>query len=445
MEDDLVPIAKQPEPLFTKPASSDVDDVRYSVASHLYVDELVELKSVSVDWKNVARSVLCSMPLSWEPPPAAAVQLWEEVQDVRSHLNLASLRRMISAMNFFEAASLLTRVAESFFSHLEEWANISGWIPSYIQVFLSLLERSHPDAIAPHMQNITRLCELPCIARFAQNNNHVFLRETPVRIFDAEAAFFVARRHWFITRCSSAAMRPHFDTLVDVYPTSSDAFRLSILPTRPTTSSFLLSIIAHPSTRSLPLEIPTWGRPPSKEEVAIYDHFNLGASALTDNAVVVMRVLTKLPPAWPVSRHRTDERIVDTFEQGDITEFAPSLTFKNHDFYPHVLMRVDDDTSHLGRKIFFALHVWAPRPRPAHRLPKTIWSTLSQIIGEGLRSFCGPSLHASTTTPSRSTSGNFSPKHALLTDLADNPRCLLLQLPVLVHQETTRRLDHRFV
>ena len=393
--DDLT--AKHPEPLFTKPASSAVDDVRYSVASHLYVDELVELKSVSVDWKDVARSVLCSMPLCWEPPLAAAVQLWEEVQVARSSANLESLRRMINSMNLFDAASLLTRVAESFFAHLPEWANVTGsWMPFYIQVFFRLLERSHPDAIAPHMQNIARLCELPCVPRFIRLQKHVLLKETPTRIFDAEAAFFVARRHWFINRCSPAAMRPHMDSLVDVYSTSSDAFRVAILGHASDDVFFrLLSIIAHPEHAFTPNGDPDMGpvppSKPSKEEVAIYDSIcsisNLGASALKDNAIVVMRVLSKLHSGVarfsPPSRMK---RIVDTFEQGDIDAFAPSLTFKNDDFFPHFLMRVDDATlASRADDILRAPTSWAPAvPDLLDRLPTTIWSTLYRnIIGEG--------------------------------------------------------------
>lgn len=380
---DLGRIHKRPEPLFTKPASV-VDDTCYSVASHLYVEELVELKSVSMEWKDVSRSVLCSVPLSWTPPPSAALQSWERTMETMAYSDFKLMHRAINGLNPFQAASLLTSVAELFFSHLEEWVNVPTWgfyrttETQYVTLFLHLLRRAHPDAIAPHMRNIVRLCELPFVVEEYRDIEHVLLEDVPIRIFDAEVAVFVERKHPFVARCSKDAVHPHLNTLVDLYASSCDAFRVAILGcVSDDVSVRVLSIISRP-VHSFDRPECTLGAPgPSKEENAITEMIcNLGASTLKNNSMLIMNVLNKLHGNTR-TRGQT-KRIVDTFEQVAIDAFASSITFENDDFFPHFMMRVDDNTiASRADEIFSVPMFWASAvPDLLYRLPPTVWYNL---------------------------------------------------------------------
>ena len=409
----------EPESLNVPPTTTSVDDTKYSIASHLIVDELVELKNVSFEWRDISRSVLTSRPYNWGPPPEKYLRLWEARVLEATNGSFPALPREIlfEEISKIEASALLEVVAPAFFKNVEAWKVVDldeyGDVRYCIKCFLWFLRKPFVEAVGLYLRDLAALVTLNI---FREKRAFFDFPVLPARVFDSEIDYFIKTRHCFLARCSDEAILPHINMLFDMYTTlgtimPSHTFRATVfkcLSRHPPLLPRLFSFLAGENCFALcqfnfAYQHPGgnfWVMDFEETESAAVTNFLFGMqdSVIKEHAIHILRILDKATQLhqFEFGSHLINgtRRVVDAVDTSDVESFVLSARLINDTsggtIFDALLLRHVNETTLQQKSEWFIKRLSA---RTVKSVPDislrfnscpAFWERLIKVCGNGI-------------------------------------------------------------
>lgn len=285
------------------PASdAEIEDVLFSVASHLPVPDLVALKALP-EWLETARAVLVSpsIPYDWGDWPTGAVDTFGHV----TPLGDTSFYEHCRSATAFEASALLKVVASIFVAKIATWPEPGDDFilrrshqVRLMSDFVDVLTASVPEAITPDIiTGLSHLAALPVDPEWETEwwaQRHAFpcdILKAP--IYDSAINTFFKERHFYLARCSEKALRPFLPSIFDAFVAETD---------QSSRANLAAATIIHPPTfvRILAASESIYSTPtsPGQKEplgpVLLRGIFTLDSDEIAAAGALILRILALL-------------------------------------------------------------------------------------------------------------------------------------------------------